>query len=424
MKKIYDLLFVTDKNLDPFVAKRLNTTCILLFVLGIANIVLSLALLSFKEFSYSYIIFLVLGPLLIMFIPIIKKNYNSGLPIHFILAVGCIIIVYRALVTGGLLGGPTYWLPLIPVMAGNLLGKKSVPIWTIITILSVIFIYFSKNVGIHITGSTTPTINTFVLSMCILMNGIIIYLMEYKHSQYEKQILDNQAESDEQQRFQLISKLSNKLSHEINNPLAILVLIQKRLERMNEKSPESKMDDLITKNKKTLERINKVVSTFQNLNNNLFTNSSHSVSINILMNNLQELYAEQFYTQKINYRVELKPKDKDIVVSASLTLVLMTLIDNSIESLQEEKNRVLMIRFYSSSSSDIINIDIEDNGRGIEESNVSKIFELFYSTKLVSGVGTGLCIAKKLAIDCNGDIKLISAKNNTIFQVSFPKKHA
>jgi signal transduction histidine kinase len=58
-----------------------------------------------------------------------------------------------------------------------------------------------------------------------------------------------------------------------------------------------------------------------------------------------------------------------------------------------------------------VRLDVRDNGPGIEEEIMERIFEPFYSTK-EKGSGLGLAISRRLIEKLGGRIKIRSAKGN------------
>ena len=57
-----------------------------------------------------------------------------------------------------------------------------------------------------------------------------------------------------------------------------------------------------------------------------------------------------------------------------------------------------------------IKIEIKDNGVGIDEKMLSKIFEPYFTTK-TKGTGLGLSIVKRIIEDHGGKIKIEKNKN-------------
>lgn len=74
---------------------------------------------------------------------------------------------------------------------------------------------------------------------------------------------------------------------------------------------------------------------------------------------------------------------------------------------------------------DNFQIDIKDNGLGIEEEEIKKIFDKYYSGSnglSRSGVGLGLYLSNKIVKACGGKIKVKSVMGkNTVFSIILPK---
>ncbi|MDU2599739.1 HAMP domain-containing sensor histidine kinase [Anaerococcus sp.] len=64
-------------------------------------------------------------------------------------------------------------------------------------------------------------------------------------------------------------------------------------------------------------------------------------------------------------------------------------------------------------------LTIEDNGGGIEEENIKKIFKRFYKTPDSNGFGIGLAMAKTIVEKNNGEISVSNAKNGARFEIKF-----
>lgn len=62
---------------------------------------------------------------------------------------------------------------------------------------------------------------------------------------------------------------------------------------------------------------------------------------------------------------------------------------------------------------------IEDNGGGIEEENVKKIFKRFYKTPDSTGFGIGLAMAKTIVEKNNGEISVSNTDSGARFEMKF-----
>lgn len=79
---------------------------------------------------------------------------------------------------------------------------------------------------------------------------------------------------------------------------------------------------------------------------------------------------------------------------------------------------ILLQQVDSHSGSHVL-LSVADNGPGIPESQFSRIFEPFYSTKEF-GLGLGLSICKRIAESHGGSLNLETRNGLTIFTLRFP----
>ncbi len=98
--------------------------------------------------------------------------------------------------------------------------------------------------------------------------------------------------------------------------------------------------------------------------------------------------------------------------------VIGNLIENSIEELVKFENGKIFIRMNS--NNEALMIRIQDNGPGISEDVMNKIFVRGFTTK-AGNRGFGLSIVKQIIDYAGGDIK-ISQDNGTIWDIFIPMK--
>ena len=126
-----------------------------------------------------------------------------------------------------------------------------------------------------------------------------------------------------------------------------------------------------------------------------------------------------------NIEIHKNPGDLPLVecVSGKINQVLINIANNAIQSLEQStsvKNKVLKIKSWH--SGDFVYISFEDNGVGIAEENLNRIFDPFYTTKEVGkGTGLGLSISFTIIEKHNGTITVESEPGmRTIFTVKLP----
>jgi two-component system, NtrC family, nitrogen regulation sensor histidine kinase NtrY len=115
---------------------------------------------------------------------------------------------------------------------------------------------------------------------------------------------------------------------------------------------------------------------------------------------------------KLTYKVE--PKNLEVLVDKEqIEQVLINLVKNAIQALEEndemDKEKLLIIS-ANGLENNSVSISITDNGPGIEEDALKKIFIPFFTTKK-SGSGIGLSLSKQIMRQHKGSISVKSVIN-------------
>jgi len=119
-----------------------------------------------------------------------------------------------------------------------------------------------------------------------------------------------------------------------------------------------------------------------------------------------DLKIKNFIEIKNNFIIKIRP------------LEITTMIDNFIQN--AEKADATKIEFKCSVQENHVHVQIVDNGKGIAEDDLKKIFEMGYTT--TSGSGIGLYNTKGIVKRMNGSISVESNSNDgTIFSIRLSK---
>jgi two-component system phosphate regulon sensor histidine kinase PhoR len=109
--------------------------------------------------------------------------------------------------------------------------------------------------------------------------------------------------------------------------------------------------------------------------------------------------------------------------SGYFDIVMRNLIDNAVKYVDENSGRIRIGAFSSPGS---VSIEIEDNGIGIPQSDLDRIFERFYRvdkarSRDLGGTGLGLSIVKHIVLAHKGKIEVRSRVNlGSVFSVTLP----
>ena len=144
-----------------------------------------------------------------------------------------------------------------------------------------------------------------------------------------------------------------------------------------------------------------------------------------LDNVLEDILSELKFFDKADRVKVVKKFDKQVCLATDperLKIVLSNLVTNSIKYHNYEQNLPL-IEIDAFGERDHFKITVADNGMGIEDQYLDKIFDMFFRASSTSdGSGLGLYIVKDTLAKIKGDIAVHSTYGEgTTFTISLPQ---
>jgi len=143
-----------------------------------------------------------------------------------------------------------------------------------------------------------------------------------------------------------------------------------------------------------------------------------------LQDEILKIYNRLKYEAPSHIKLNLEIIDKDLPIlgeALGLEQVVDNLVINAFHALKYLQSGIVTIRIFEDFNDAIL--EIEDNGSGILEEELQRIFTPFYSGQRSSkGQGMGLIVVQTIVYKMNGKLKFYSNPGKgTIFQISFPK---
>ncbi|MDD3365754.1 MAG: ATP-binding protein [Sphaerochaetaceae bacterium] len=214
--------------------------------------------------------------------------------------------------------------------------------------------------------------------------------------------------------------LAAGVAHEIKNPLGIMQNYIELL-KLGKMSPENQ--SYLHSIEKELIRITKIVGNLLSYSREIKTPYQHIKIIDLLQEILL-LLEHKFSSKEI---VVVKDFKDDPVVFGDenkLKQLFMNLLINAIEAVLEEG--FIGIYVTTDQKKQIVHISIKDNGFGISETAIDKIFSPFFTTKVTrTNIGLGLSICQNIVESHKGVIKFTSIpRKHTTFTITFPLSEA
>jgi signal transduction histidine kinase len=243
------------------------------------------------------------------------------------------------------------------------------------------------------------------------------------------------------------------IAHEINNPLnfintgviglkdnftEILELLnsyrelnkenfQEKMGQIQEAEKKMDYEEVVCLSHRLLNNIDMGVSRMVNIVNGLRT-FARSDEKDLSVFNIHHYIDSTLLIlhNKYKNRIKIEKNYGDIPeiegYSGKISQVFMNILSNAIDAI--ERNGTITITSLLDTQEDKIKISIKDSGMGIPESDLKKIFEPFYSTKITGeGMGLGLSITFSIIKEHKGDIDVKSSINEgTEFILTLPIK--
>ncbi len=230
-----------------------------------------------------------------------------------------------------------------------------------------------------------------------------------------EELLRAQKQIYQAEKLASIGRLASGVAHEINNPLNGI----KSCLYAIEKNPRN-----IERNKEYMELIDEGISNIELIVKKLLgfarQKGENNEAVKITENVEKVLSLLEFRLNQKFVKVTRNYSAKPCVKGDAQLLqeVFMNLIINALDAVDERGE--IKINIFEKNNNAVI--EIIDNGGGISQEEIEKIFDPFYTTK-EPGKGTGLGLSVSLGIieNMNGTIKVESEKNKgTKFTIKIP----
>jgi two-component system sensor histidine kinase HydH len=205
------------------------------------------------------------------------------------------------------------------------------------------------------------------------------------------------------QRLASIGRLAAGVSHEIRNPLSSIKGFATYFKERYHDVPENQqISNLMIQE---VDRLNRVVGQLHEFARPI-TVSKKPINIRTFLENSLKLIENQASEANINIQTRLDAEideilaDPDRIKQVSLNLYL-----NAMESMKNGGS--LTVWLLKNEEEDGIKIRVQDTGTGINEDDLTHIFDPYFTTK-ASGTGLGLAIAHNIIEAHDGEIRVDS----------------
>ena len=227
----------------------------------------------------------------------------------------------------------------------------------------------------------------------------------------------------ESERIDSIVRLAAGVAHELGNPLNSLTihlqLIERKLKKLTKQPDATKLTESLQVCQGEVERLDGIITHFlkairpQKLELN-------ELDLLGLVEDVLRVQEAELSNRKLEVKVEVSD-DLPIILGDrdQIKQAFFNLIKNAMEAMQPSGS----LRILARCDDDYVYLQFVDNGSGISEEDLSKVFQAYYTTK-EEGHGLGMMIVERIMREHGGHINIESRKEaGTAITLQFPQQH-
>ncbi len=239
-------------------------------------------------------------------------------------------------------------------------------------------------------------------------------IRELKHSfnSMSRELENTQKKLLQAEKDTMWKELSRILAHEIKNPLTPIQLSIERLEEKFELD-HKKFYEIFPE---SVRIINQEINNLKLLVSS-FSNFAKNINPEISEFNPKTIMDEILNSYQHNFEIVISGENCTILFDRTHFYQIITnLVQNAIDTSGKESGIIIEIEKREMNTV----ISISDSGKGINEKDINKIFEPYF-TKKKKGTGLGLALVKKLVDINNSSISVTSRENEgSCFEIVIP----
>ncbi len=218
-----------------------------------------------------------------------------------------------------------------------------------------------------------------------------------------RQLEEAQEELVQKERLAVLGQLTATVSHELRNPLGTVKNAVYLLRRLREADAMEKAEKSLDLADRNIRRCDEIINELLD-----YTRQHEGTPVEIdVAAWLQAILDEQFCPEEIRVVRNWKKGVRVSVVPERLRRAFINVYTNAIQALQEVSTRRRVLKVKVETGADRVKIIVADNGPGIRDDVLERIFEPMFSTKNF-GVGLGMPIVRNIMEEHGGGVEVES----------------
>ncbi len=218
------------------------------------------------------------------------------------------------------------------------------------------------------------------------------------------------------QKLASIGRLAAGVAHEIRNPLSSIKGFATYFRDRYKEMEKDRQTANVMINE--VDRLDRVVGQLLELARPVRI-IPQPTNISSFIKETTNLVSQQLKDKDIELELAVHNQPCTVKIDKDkISQVLLNLYLNAIDAM--EPNGILKLDYWYHTESDTLNISVSDTGKGIDQKDLTKIFDPYYTTK-PTGTGLGLAIVHNIVEAHHGKISVSSAAGNgTTITIAIP----
>jgi two-component system C4-dicarboxylate transport sensor histidine kinase DctB len=230
----------------------------------------------------------------------------------------------------------------------------------------------------------------------------------------EEQLRAAQADLVQAGKLATLGQMSAGITHEINQPLTALRALSENTCQLLEIGRTSDVARNLRSIAGLTERIGRITAQLKSFAWKASV-PPDPIPLGATVSNALEMLRPRIERDAVDVQVALPPTARVACDAYRLEQVLLNLIANALDAMKDAPRRQL--RIDARIDGGRIHVAVADNGCGIPDAVMQRLFEPFFSTKSAGeGLGLGLVISNSIVRAFGGSLRARSGHTGTVFE--------
>lgn len=229
----------------------------------------------------------------------------------------------------------------------------------------------------------------------------------------------------QQSRLASMGEMISMIAHQWRQPLSA---ISSTVQGLHIKLTLKKFDEALF-----IEKLSDVIRYAQYLSQTIDdfrqffkpSKAKNKVSLEEVIEKVLDIIRVSLENKRIALSMDYRSNESLMTYANELMQVLLNLIKNAEDVLMENKIENPWIKIVTLKDEHSLILEISDNGGGIPEGVIERIFDPYFSTKnKKDGTGLGLYMSQKIIEEhCGGSLRASNGVEGAIFTITLPRSH-